>query len=95
MEFNLKINLAEKIMAHFGDGSSFGVSISYIDETQPLRTCGALGLLPACNEMLVMNGDIVPHKDFRAMFNFHRQQSAKMTVGSRRYDLRVPYGVLE
>jgi NDP-sugar pyrophosphorylase family protein len=42
-----------------------------------------------------MNGDIVTRVDFRAMLNFHQDHEANMTVGVRRYDIRVPYGVVE
>lgn len=87
--------LPEKIKNHFGDGRSFGVSITYIEEDEPLGTGGALGLIGICNEtLLVMNGDIMTHVDFRAMFDYHIQQSAMITVGSRSYEIQVPYGVL-
>lgn len=88
--------LADKITRHFGDGHSLGVSIRYIDEHEPLGTCGALGLLSSAHDQLfVMNGDIMTHMDFRAMLDFHVGQSAKMTIGARRYEMQVPYGVLE
>ena len=37
----------EKISAHFGDGSSFGVELNYVNEDKPLGTGGALGLIDA------------------------------------------------
>ena len=45
--FFISVNyLADVIEAHFGDGSSLGVSIEYLREDEPLGTGGALGLLP-------------------------------------------------
>ncbi len=88
--------LEEKIASHFGDGSRFGVDLSYVSEDRPLGTAGALGLMEKPDEpILVMNGDILTRVDFRAMLSFHREHQAELTVGVRQYDLQVPYGVIE
>jgi len=86
----------EIIAQHFGDGRDFGVEIHYVKEEQPLGTAGALSLLDASDEpLLVINGDILTHIDFRAMLDFHREHQADMTVAVRQYEFRVPYGVVE
>ena len=57
----------ERIKAHFGDGSKWGVKIDYVHESEPLGTAGALGLLPKdiINEpIFVMNGDLLTDVDF-------------------------------
>lgn len=88
--------LPDKIKAHFGDGSDFGVSIGYVEEHSPLGTAGSLSLVEASDEtILVVNGDIMTNVDFRTMVAYHREHAADMTVGVRQYDLKVPYGVLE
>ena len=87
---------AELIAQHFGDGRDFGVAIRYVKEDQPLGTAGALGLLSASDEpLLVINGDILTRVDFRAMLDYHREQQADMTVAVRQYEFHVPYGVVE
>lgn len=87
---------AEKIMEHFGAGESFGVKIEYVREDQPLGTGGALGLIEKPDEpVLVINGDILTQVDFRALYAFHHGQKAEMTVGVRRYEMQVPYGVVD
>jgi len=87
---------AEKIIEHFGDGRAFGVELHYMNEDRPLGTGGALGLLPAPREpMLIINGDILTEVDFKAMVDFHQESQAEMTVAVSRYDLQVPYGVIE
>jgi dTDP-glucose pyrophosphorylase len=87
---------ADKIVEHFGDGESFGVDIQYVKEETPLGTGGALGLMDTPDEpVLVINGDILTQVDFRSMFAFHQDQRAEMTVAVRRYDMQVPYGVVE
>jgi len=85
-----------KIMEHFGDGSDFGVSLSYVEENQPLGTVGGLGLLEIPKgTTLVINGDILTQVDFRAMLTYHRQHQADLTVAVRHYDVKVPYGVVQ
>lgn len=87
---------SEKITDHFGDGSSFGVEINYISEDRPLGTGGALGLMDAPTEpILVINGDLVTRVDFRAMLAYHQEHHALMTVAVKQYDIRVPFGVIE
>jgi len=86
----------EIISNHFGNGSSFGVELNYVNEDKPLGTGGALGLMDAPAEpMLVINGDILTQIDFRAMLAYHREHHAVMTVAVKQYDVEVPYGVIE
>jgi dTDP-glucose pyrophosphorylase/CBS domain-containing protein len=86
----------DKIKSHFGNGENFGVAISYVDEARPLGTAGALSLMAAPTEpLLVINGDILTDVPFRAMLQFHKEHRAEMTVAVRRYEVQVPYGVVE
>ena len=86
---------ADVIEQHFGDGRQFDVDIAYVTEDEPLGTAGALRLLSASDEpILVMNGDIVTRVDFRAMLDFHRAHAADMTVAVRSLDVPLPYGVV-
>jgi dTDP-glucose pyrophosphorylase len=88
--------LPEAIVGYFGDGSALGVELHYVAEHQPLGTAGALALLdPVDGPLLVMNGDILTGLDFRDMLAFHRAQGAEATVAVRRYEVPVPYGVVE
>lgn len=86
----------EKIRGHFGDGSAFGVQMQYTEEKEPLGTAGALSMLRGMKEpLLVINGDILTAVDFRAMLAFHRELGSELTVGVRRYEVPVPFGVIE
>lgn len=86
----------EQIADHFGDGSDFGVEIRYVTEDRPLGTAGGLGLMENPEEpLLVVNGDIVTQVNFRAMYAFHKEHNAELTVAVREYDLDIPYGVVE
>ncbi|MFH1441052.1 MAG: nucleotidyltransferase family protein [Candidatus Omnitrophota bacterium] len=96
-----KVNIStnyksEIIVNHFGNGDKFGVEIDYINEDQPLGTAGALGLMaPPDKPVLVINGDILTQLNFCAMFDFHRSYKAMMTVGVKKYEMSIPYGVIE
>lgn len=89
--------LPEKIEDHLGDGSKFGINIRYVHEEQPMGTAGALHNLDHTGDqpLLVMNGDILTHVDFQAMYQFHTEHKAAFTVGVRTYEFQVPYGVLQ
>ena len=88
---------AEKVESHFGDGSKWGVDITYLEEEQRLGTAGALSLLPQRprEPFLVMNADLMTDIDFRRLLDFHVEQAADATMGVREYCFQVPYGVIE
>lgn len=86
----------EVIENHFGDGRDFGVEVTYVKESQPLGTAGAIGLMASPTEpLLVVNGDILTRVDYRAMLRFHREHQADLTVAVRQYDVSVPFGVVQ
>jgi len=99
----LSVNhLAELIIEHFGDGSRFGCSITYLREEtdQPLGTGGALSLLPWSERrrgrpILVMNGDLVTSFDVGEFVAAHREAGGVATIGAREHVTDIPFGVLE
>jgi len=87
---------AEIIKQHFGDGRDHGVEIKYLGEDEPLGTAGALCSLGRSDgPVLVVNGDILTTVDFRAMWDFHHDHAADMTVAVKQHETRIPYGVVE
>lgn len=89
--------LGDAIRAHFGDGSRWGVSISYVEEPERRGTAGALALLPGphAKPVLVMNADLLTKVNFRALVDFHHSEKNLATVCVREYDFQVPYGVAQ
>ena len=88
---------ADQIHKYFGDGSSWGVSITYVNESVPLGTAGAIGLLPRNLPnlpILMMNGDVLTKVNFEHLLNFHKQHKALATVCIREYDIQIPFGVV-
>jgi dTDP-glucose pyrophosphorylase/CBS domain-containing protein len=88
--------LPDKIKDYFGDGREFGIELSYVTEESPLGTAGALSLMETPeNPLLIINGDILTRVNFKSMLDFHQESKAALTVAVRRYDMNVPYGVIE
>jgi NDP-sugar pyrophosphorylase family protein len=89
-------HLSSLIMAYFGDGARFGVSIEYSVEAQPLGTAGPLSLIQNVSDpFLVLNGDLLTDLDFRAMSNEHRASGALATIGLFAREERIELGVIE
>jgi dTDP-glucose pyrophosphorylase/CBS domain-containing protein len=85
----------EVIIAHFGDGSRFGVQISYIHETEPLGTAGSvLRADHGGQPLLVMNGDVMTDLNFASLFDFHKRTGAVISMAASLYEVGVPYGVI-
>jgi NDP-mannose synthase len=89
---------AELIRAFCGDGSKFGVRISYIHEDKPLGTAGPLTLarhLLGDGEMfLLMNGDIITKLDFADFLEQGRRSGYELMVGYTKHIYQSPFGVL-
>jgi len=86
---------SDMIRERLGDGSRLGVRIDYAIEPKPLGTMGALTLLRdrLDGPFFVVNADILTKCDFRAMWDFHRdQENAAMTVGVSIHQVDIPYG---
>lgn len=89
---NYKSHIIEK---YFGDGSKFGLHITYIREEKRMGTAGALSLISNLNDdFIVMNGDILTDIDFTKMLHFHKQNESDATMGIREYSTQIPYGVV-
>ncbi len=73
---------ADKIKEYFGDGSKFGINLSYCIEEEPLGTGGALRLAAKdfnCR-FIALNGDNLADFDYNKMLEFHKKNNAKITI---------------
>ena len=76
-------HLGSKIQEYFGDGTKWGISIRYIEETEPLGTAGALYYLKELltdSYFLLIFGDIFFEIDIARMEQFHCQNQAMATL---------------
>lgn len=76
--------MPEMIRDYFGNGSQFGVEITYSYEPELLGTAGAVknmeGFLNDGNPFLIHYGDVITDQDFTKMLTFHRERNAFTTL---------------
>ena len=85
------------IESYFGDGSQFGVRLSYTMEDNPLGTAGAVKNAKKYLDgtFLVLNGDVFTDLDITAMISFHLARKAKATIALTAVDDPTSYGLVE
>jgi NDP-sugar pyrophosphorylase family protein len=85
----------DKVKEYFGDGSQFGVNISYVEEEEPMGTAGPLNLLKGQinSTFILMNGDELKDIDIEDMFAFHRKNKSIATIALTTVENPSEYGV--
>lgn len=88
--------LGDMIKDYFGDGSHWGVQISYLNEESPLGTVGAVSLLKPHpdNAFLVTNGDILTDINYGKMLDFHCYHNTAATMAVSLHEWEHPFGVV-
>lgn len=88
--------LPDVITDYFGDGSKWNCQISYVRETSPLGTAGALSLLDPKPDMpfIVTNGDLLSDIRYSEMLEFHNTNEATATMAVRQHEWQNPFGVV-
>src|SRR3954452_1331832 len=86
----------EAIEGHFGDGSSFGVDLTYSYEEALLGTAGGVRNVASYlgDSFLVAAGDAVTDIDFTAMREFHESHDGLVTVATKRVAETSEFGVV-
>ena len=88
--------MANAIRDFFGDGSEFGVELTYVDEPAPLGTAGsvrnAADLLT--ERFIVLSGDVVTDIDLSRIIAFHGEHEALATIGLTPVDRPLEFGIV-
>ena len=88
---------AEKIQDYFGDGSMFGVNITYSIENEPLGTGGAIRKASAglTEPFIALNGDNLSDFDFTELIKAHEQNGAEITLTLFPVEDVTQYGIAD
>ncbi len=81
----------------FGDGSHYGVQLSYVVDPAPLGTAGAIanvGDALTGDDLLVLNGDILTDLDLGALMRAHADSGARGTIALTPVDDPSAYGLV-
>lgn len=86
--------LHEQIENFFGDGSDFGVSITYSKEEERLGTAGAIKNAEKFlkESFLVLNGDTYCGIDFNELIKFHKEREGLATIALNKSKNNSRYG---
>lgn len=86
------------IKSHFGDGSDFGVKITYTTPTEDYGTAGAVKFaeehLGTSRTFLVISGDLLANVDLTALARFHKDHKAVATIGLTSVEDPLKFGIV-
>jgi len=89
--------LPEVFLKCFGDGSGIGVKLTYVTESAPLGTCGAVKNVEKYldnGSFMVFNGDVLTSLNLKDMISFHRQKKADITISLVPVEDPTSYGLV-
>jgi NDP-sugar pyrophosphorylase family protein len=89
--------LGHLIRSFCGDGTQWGMRISYTQEMEPLGTIGPLDLLRAeldCT-FLVLNGDVLTDLSLSDFVSCHRRRRGPLTIATTTRATKTEFGIIE
>jgi mannose-1-phosphate guanylyltransferase/phosphomannomutase len=87
----------EIIQDYFGDGSDFGMKISYVIPDDDYGTAGAVKLAQEYigdDNFIIISGDLVTDFDFQKIFDYHKEKKSKLTITLTSVDNPLEFGVV-
>lgn len=90
-------HFAELIITYFGDGTKYGIEITYSREKDPLGTIGPLASIKnqIDDHFLVMNGDILSAINYLDLFTYHIKNNYIATIALTKKEIDINFGVVE
>ncbi len=90
--------LGYQIRNYFGDGSNFGVNITYSEEEKSLGTAGCLAPIKDMlkdDTFLLMAGDNLTNLNFNEFLEFHKMKGGVGTIALVEIDTKIEFGVAD
>ena len=87
----------EIIQDYFGDGSDFGIKITYVVPDDDYGTAGAVKLAQehiGDDNFIIISGDLVTDFDFQKIFDYHKSKNSKLTITLTSVDNPLEFGVV-
>ncbi|WP_296824216.1 sugar phosphate nucleotidyltransferase [Sulfurovum sp.] len=87
----------EVIQDYFGDGSKFGINITYVIPDDDYGTAGAVKLAQehiGDDNFIIISGDLVTDFDFQKIFEYHKQKESKLTITLTSVENPLEFGVV-
>jgi mannose-1-phosphate guanylyltransferase/phosphomannomutase len=87
----------EVIQEYFGDGSDFGMNITYVIPDDDYGTAGAVKLAQehiGDENFIIISGDLVTDFDFQKIFDYHEEKKSKLTITLTSVENPLEFGVV-
>ena len=87
----------EVIKDYFGNGSDFGIKITYVVPDDDYGTAGAVKLAQEYigdDNFIIVSGDLVTDFDFTKLFDFHKKKNSKFSIGLTSVENPLQFGVV-
>jgi mannose-1-phosphate guanylyltransferase len=90
--------LPDQIREALGDGSEYGLAVTYSEEAEPLGTAGGVGkardFLSEGESFLVISGDALTDVDLTALREAHESTGSIATLSTKRVEDTTQFGVV-
>ncbi len=95
--FYITLNHKAGLIKAYFDDQQYPYRISFVEESIPLGTAGALRMLEGKIEgsVIVSNCDVLLQADYNELLQFHRAGGYALTLVAALYHHAIPYGVCE
>jgi mannose-1-phosphate guanylyltransferase / phosphomannomutase len=89
--------MSEVFKNYFGNGERFSLNIKFVEEKEPLDTCGGVKNVEKYldnDSFMVFNGDILSSVNLTDMIAFHREKEADITISLTSVEDPAAYGLV-
>ncbi len=88
-------HLKDQIIERYGDGSDYGIEISYVEQKDQRGTADAISCTEFDDSFLVINGDVYCKSgSLKKIAKNHENKEATVTIGAYRVKNASSYGVI-